>query len=273
MALAASADVVVLAVGIDKSVECEGTDREDTALPGTQEPFVLKVLGLGKPTVLVMVNGGALAIDRVLDDAHSPNAIVEAYNPGPAGAEALAATLFGDANRWGRMVTTQYPHAFIAENPMTNYDMALPPGRTYRYYTGAPLFPFGFGLSYTALSLDCAPLGAPHPSGGLGYDCSVTNSGQREGDQVILVYHSVSQEIRTRVGTRHPVPLRALVGFERLTVAAGQTASAVVHVPLRALLVVNEDGERVLYRGVHNIIFSKGSGEDLVFSFPISDGL
>ena len=144
--LARGADVVVLALGIDKSIEKEGTDRDDTALPGLQEPFAKQVLALDKPTVLLLTNGGALAIDNLTSRARNetaPYAIVEAFNPNVLGARAVGAALFGAANRWGKLPITIYPHSFIAEQQMSNYDMAKPPGRTYKYYTGEPLFPFG----------------------------------------------------------------------------------------------------------------------------------
>jgi beta-D-xylosidase 4 len=103
------ADVIVLALGIDKTIEHEGQDRTDTALPGLQEPFAQMVLALGKPVVLVLTNGGALAIDNLID---RPNAIVEAFNP-CFGAYGLAHALFGFTNKWGKMPYTMYPHDYI----------------------------------------------------------------------------------------------------------------------------------------------------------------
>merc|ERR1711865_712671 len=109
---------------------------------------------MGKPTVLVLANGGPVAIDGLLNNSPPPSAIIEAFNPSHF-TRALAATIFGDENRWGKLPYTMYPASFASENPMTNYHMALPPGRTYKYYTGMPLFPFGHGLSYTSFSLEC----------------------------------------------------------------------------------------------------------------------
>lgn len=103
LALARAADVVVLVMGIDKSQEHEGIDRTDTALPGQQPNLVAQILALGKPVVLVLCNGGPLAID---DFVEGPAAIVEAYNPSVAGPRALAETLFGQHNRWGKLVYT-----------------------------------------------------------------------------------------------------------------------------------------------------------------------
>ena len=117
------ADVTVLVLGIDKSIERETLDRNDTALPGVQTEFGLSVLSIGKPVILVLLNGGALAIDKLLFHSPGPAAIVEGYNLNTVGSKALAAALFGEENRWGRLVTTMYPHSYVHEQPMDNYDM------------------------------------------------------------------------------------------------------------------------------------------------------
>jgi hypothetical protein len=106
------ADIVVLVLGIDKTVEHEAVDRTDTALPGMQEPFARIVMSLGKPVVIILVNGGALAIDTLISDS---NAIVEAFNPCLHGANAIASTLFGFSNKWGKMPYTMYPHDYIKQ--------------------------------------------------------------------------------------------------------------------------------------------------------------
>ena len=96
-----SSDYVILTLGIDKTIEREEVDRIDTALPGLQESFANMVLAVGKPTVLVLVNGGAIAFDNLIA---APNAIIEAYNPSMAGGMAMGATIFGDSNKWGKLV-------------------------------------------------------------------------------------------------------------------------------------------------------------------------
>ncbi len=103
LAAAAAADVVILVLGNDRTQEHETLDRTDTALPGLQEPFALDVLALHKPVVIVLTNGGALAIDNLVS---LPAAIVEAFNPGVGGAVPLAHSLFGVQNRWGKMPVT-----------------------------------------------------------------------------------------------------------------------------------------------------------------------
>jgi hypothetical protein len=261
LALGAKADVIVLVLGIDRSIEHEGIDRTDTALPGLQEPFAQQVLKLGKPVVMVLCNGGALAIDNLVS---GPSAIIEAYNPSVVGPTALAETLFGKHNRWGKLVTTMYPHIFIQQNPMTNFDMALPPGRTYRYYTGQPLFTFGYGLSYTTFSLSCKNISGSTP---YTYSCTVTNTGNRDGDEIVMVYHSAGADIRKNAP--HPIPLKALVEFERVSVSAGRQTQIQFNLSNLAVQLVNQNGVRVIYPGQHSLIFSRGYGTDVVFTFTI----
>eukprot|EP01062_Namystynia_karyoxenos_P064169 TRINITY_DN5706_c0_g1_i1.p1 TRINITY_DN5706_c0_g1~~TRINITY_DN5706_c0_g1_i1.p1 ORF type:complete len:758 (+),score=216.76 TRINITY_DN5706_c0_g1_i1:105-2378(+) len=254
LALVQKADAVVLALGNDRTQEKEGHDRNDTALPGLQEYFARQVLALGKPTVLVLVNGGAIAIDNLVA---SPSAIVEAFNPNTVGSIALGQTLFGQSNRWGKLPVTMYPHDYIQQQPMTNYDMAKPPGRTYRYYTGTPLYPFGFGLSYTSFSLACkAGAGSKYA-----HDCTVSNTGSVAGDEVVMVFHAAGSAIRKRA--KHPVPLKALVDFGRISLAAGASGTLSFALDEKALRLVNENGDRVLYKGQHELIFSRGHGDEV----------
>jgi len=235
-------------------VEHEGQDRTDTALPGIQEAFALKVLALNKPTVLVLTSGGALAIDNLMPKALSrsaPYAIVNAFNPGTVGSLALGRSLFGLENRWGKLPITLYPHGYIQEQPMTNYDMSRAPGRTYKYFQGTPLFPFGFGLSLTTFRLACAQ-GPEHT-----FRCTVSNTGDTAGDEVVQVYHRVAD-----IGpVDHPLPRRALVDFERVAVPAGGQAEVKFKLGNEQLQLINKQGQRVLYPGKHEFIFSTGQHE------------
>lgn len=253
-------DVVVLAVGIDKSIEEEGKDRIDTVLPGLQEAFAKKVLSLGKPTVMILVNGGALAIDELLNGDHS---IIEAYNPSVNGAIPLAETLFGLHNRWGKLVTTLYPHSFINENPMTNYDMSLYPGRTYRYYQKKPLFEFGYGLSFTSFDFGCSQTNSD-----LEFSCKISNTGIYNGDEVVLVYHSAGDDIRKTVN--YPVPLKSLIDFERVSIEKGKSIEVSFKIDKNKLMLVNNEGVKLQVPGTHKIIFSRGIGQDIVFQVIIN---
>lgn len=100
---------------------------------------------LGKPTTIVLINGGQIGIDKLM----GANAIIEAFYPAMRGPEAIARSIFGLENKWGKLPYTMYPAKYVHKVDMYSFDMSKAPGRTYRYYTGKPLFPFGYGLSYT----------------------------------------------------------------------------------------------------------------------------
>lgn len=258
--LARSADAVVLALGIDHSIEHETLDRTDTALPGLQEEFAKQVLALNKPTILVITNGGALAIDTLMTRGKgetAPYAIVEAFNPAKDGARALGMSLFGKENRWGKLPITMYPHSYISEQSMINYDMSIAPGRTYKYYDGHPLFPFGFGLSLTTLSLKCSDKMYEQVRR-LHVACQVRNHGTLNGDEVVQVYHRVID-----VGkVDHPLPKRALVEFARVSVQAMKESTVSFELSKEHFMVVNKAGAKTLYPGKHQIIISRGCSDD-----------
>ena len=276
VALAQAADVIVLVIGNDRSVEHEGQDRPDSSLSGLQQSFSEQILALGarlgKPTVVVMSNGGALAIDTLVKPA---GAIVEAFNPAQQ-APALASLLFGEENRWGKLPLTMYPHSFTSEKNMTDYDMSSGVGRTYRYYTGAPaLFAFGTGLSYTTFDLQCTQhtgggaTGAPDAPdatgdtgdlGDLSVKCDVSNTGEREGDEVVMMFHSASDAIRKAAD--YPVPLKSLIGFDRVRLAAGEKTAILFTVAATALELTQKDGTRARVAGERQLLFSNGAGQE-----------
>jgi len=264
---AEKADVVVLVLGIDHTIEHEGIDRTDTALPGLQLQFAKQILALNKTVVLVLTNGGALAIDDLIVRSKAPSpagsrvpgyAIVEAFNPGVVGGKAIGASLFGLENRWGKLPITMYPHDYIKKQSMVNYDMSASPGRTYKYYDGTPLFHFGFGLSLTSFHLDsCDWIPSSYLFTSL--NCTVTNTGSRKGDEVLQVYH-VAQSIGK---VDHPLPKRALRAFTRVTIPAGSSTSvSFSSLSPDSLKVVNKQGVPTLYPGTHLLIVSRGSPAD-----------
>ena len=150
VAVAAAADAVVLMVGLDGSQEAEGTDRYATTLPGLQPKLVDAVLALRKPTVLVLLNGGAMSLGAAKQAAP---AIVEAFYGGEAGAQAIADVLFGEHNPSGKLAATMYPPEYVDEIALTEMSLTAGPGRTHMFYTGEPEFAFGSGLSYTRWEL------------------------------------------------------------------------------------------------------------------------
>jgi len=213
---ARQADAVVVVAGLSPRLEgeemkvpvegFEGGDRVQLGLPQTQEELIEKITALGKPTVLVLLNGSAVAINWARD--HVP-AIVELWYPGEAGGEAIADALFGDYNPAGRLPVTFYKSAEQLP-PFTDYSMK---GKTYRYFTGEPLFPFGYGLSYTTFAYKNIKIPKQMKTGSApAISVEVTNTGSRDGEEVVQVY------VKPPEG-----PSRTLAGFERVALKAGET--------------------------------------------------
>src|SRR6185436_15781690 len=218
-AVAKQADAVVMFLGLTANLEGEemrvqiagfrGGDRTTIDLPSTQQQLLERIVKLGKPTVLVLLSGSALAVNWA--QANVP-AIVEAWYPGQAG-NAIADVLFGDYNPAGRLPVTFY--GSVSDLPaFDDYRMA---GRTYRFFKGQPLYPFGHGLSYTTFTY--ANLGTSADSAGTNatvlVSVDVTNSGKRSGDEVVQMYVE-------HVGSSVERPIRELRGYRRLTLAAGE---------------------------------------------------
>jgi len=224
---------------------------------------------------LILVNGGALAIDNLVDGS---SAIVEAFNPNMAGSRALASSIFGHANRWGKLPVTMYTHDYINHQPIITNDMSKSPGKTYKYYSGKTLWPFGFGLSLTSFNLSCHTKGPYHPVLFAGSDilppfpeeyvCQVGNTGNMVGDEVVMVFHSVGKDIRLAVD--HPIPLKKLVAFERVTVQPGEYQTIHFRLNEEILMLVNKSGDKHLYSGHHSLVFSRGIDEDITFNMTLS---
>ncbi len=218
---AARAEVVVMVMGLSANLEGEemdvqvegfsGGDRTDIALPRVQEDLLRKVHDLGKPVVLLLLNGSALAVNWA--SAHVP-AILEAWYPGEAGGAAIADVLFGDYNPAGRLPVTFYTSVEQLP-PFTDYNMA---GHTYRYFDGHPLFPFGYGLSYTHFEYSNMRLETAHIArdGQAQVSIEVKNAGKIAGDEVVQLYVRYPDSRVTR-------PLKDLKGFARVSLAAGES--------------------------------------------------
>ncbi len=217
---ARAAEVIVFVGGLTGDVEGEemkvsypgfaGGDRTDLRLPATQEKLLEALQRLGKPVVLVLTTGSALAIDWA--KAHVP-AILVAWYPGQRGGTAVADVLFGDVSPAGRLPVTFYK----GSEKLPAFDDYSMRGRTYRYFEGQPLYPFGYGLSYTrfqysGLSLDHA---AVAPEGTLQATVEVKNVGDRTGDEVVQLYVQPPD-------TRYPRPRKELRGFRRISLAPGE---------------------------------------------------
>jgi len=243
---AKQADLVLFVGGLSARIEGEemkvqapgfaGGDRTSLDLPVPQQQLLERVQAVGKPTVLVLMNGSALGVNWA--DAHVP-AIVEAWYPGGEGGHAVAGLIAGDFSPAGRLPVTFYKSADQLP-AFTDYRMA---GRTYRYFTGEPLYPFGHGLSYTRFGYGTAKLSKAKvgADGQVEVSVDVSNTGARDGDEVVQLYVS------------HPgttgVPVRALERFERVHLKQGETRTVRFSLDARALSQVDAKGVRKLVPG------------------------
>ena len=262
LALVDGADVAVLVIGDDHSVEHEGHDVADITLPGIQEKFAQQVLSRNKPTVLVLLGNDGTGIDDLVSGSA---AIVRAFYPATHGSKALASLLFGNANRWGKLPVTMYPRGYVKKLPKmgqhtgTAYAMSHGEGRSYRYYSGKPLFSFGTGLSYSNFSIACDLL-TKGSDDSIHVSCVVTNNGPVVGDEVVMVFHEVGDSIRAKAAKLHPVPLRQLVDFARVGHLAPQASTNVTFILQReaAFSLTTASGEREVYSGEHRVVVSTG---------------
>jgi len=256
VAAARDADVVVAAVGITSRLEGEempvhypgflGGDRTDLKMPEPEEALLQAVAATGKPLVVVLMNGSALAATWEKEHA---NAILDSWYSGEEGGAAIAATLSGKSDPAGRLPVTFYEDV----NQLPNFEDYSMKGRTYRYFTGEPLWPFGYGLSYTTfkyrnLTLPKAPIDAGAP---LNASVKVTNTGRVAGDEVVQLY----LEFPDVPGA----PIRALRGFQRIHLAAGATQVVRFHLQRRDISMVTETGDRIVPQGIYTV--SVGGGQ------------
>jgi beta-glucosidase len=244
---AKSADVVVVALGLSGDLENEQFeidtdgfywgDRTRLDLPRAQEKLLEAVAATGKPTVLLLLNGGPITTGWA--SAHA-GAIVEAWYPGEEGGTAIADVLFGDYNPGGRLPLTicksvdQLP-------PFGEYKMA---GRTYRYFSGEPLYPFGYGLSFTHFKYEHLQVSATQirPGKNLRVSVEVKNSGTVGGDEVVQLY-------LTHMDSPVPVPIRSLAGFSRVTLKPQERKLMSFDLTPRQLSVIDNNGRRVVLPG------------------------
>jgi beta-glucosidase len=244
---ASGADIVVAALGLSPAIEGEempieapgfkGGDRVDIGLPGPQGELLEQLHKLGKPIVLVLLNGGALAVNWA---AENVPAIIEAWYPGQAGGRAVADILFGDYNPAGRLPVTFYKSVDDLP-PFEDYQME---GHTYRYFRGDPLYPFGYGLSYTTFAYSNLKLSAKAIARDetITISADVQNTGDRAGDEVVQLYVS-------NLTASVPTPIRQLAGFERVHLKPGQKETVAFTLTSHQLSVIDDEGQRVVEPG------------------------
>jgi beta-glucosidase len=250
------ADVIIFAGGISPQLEGEempvnapgfnGGDRTSILLPAVQTGLMKTLKSTGKPLVFVMMTGSAIAIPW--ENENIP-AIINAWYGGQAAGTAIADVLFGDYNPAGRLPVTFYKSD--SDLPaFKNYDMA---NRTYRYFKGDALYPFGYGLSYTTFEYDQLKFPATIAKGkNIVVNVRVTNTGKMDGEEVVQLY--VSHQ-----GTNVKSPIRALKGFQRISLKAGESKKLRFELTPEQLSLVDENGK--MYQPADKIMISVGGGQ------------
>ena len=264
VAAARAADAVVFVADNAADGGGEGHDRETIGLSSDQREVAEALFALKKPAVLVLVNGGMISIDGLKDSAP---AILETFMPGVHGAQAIAETIFGANVPGGKLPVTMYPSDYVDKVDFLSMDMSAGPGRSYRYYTGTPTYPFGFGLSYTTFSMAWSP---QPPSGFLEtseaapakYSVVVKNTGTKfAGDEVVQLYIKPDAASRP-AGT--PVEQKRLVAFERVHLSPGEAKTVTFEVAPEDFALVDADGHKAFRYGHFDVIASRGHGDELV---------
>jgi beta-glucosidase len=249
VAAAKQSDVAIAFVGLSPSLEGEempvhlegfsGGDRTSIELPAAQQQLLEAVAATGKPLIVVLQNGSALAVNWAQQHAA---AILEAWYPGEAGGTAIAETLAGDNNPAGRLPLTFY--ASLAQLP--RFDDYTMDRRTYRYFTGQPLYTFGYGLSYTSFSytrLQVPP--SVHVGDNVTVEADLRNNGNLAGDEVAELYLTQPRGFQT--------PVRKLVGFQRVHLARGASTHLSLTIDPRSLSQVDEKGNHMILPGDYTL--------------------
>ena len=229
-----ASDVIVMCLGLDSGLEGEegdqgnqyaSGDKQNLNLPGRQQEILEIAHASGKPVVLVLLSGSALAVGWA--DEHIP-AIVQGWYPGAQGGRAIARVLFGEKNPEGRLPVTFY--RTLEELPaFTDYSMK---GRTYRYMKQEALYPFGYGLSYTDFVYsDAAVSSDTLGADGIEVKAVVANTGGREGTETVQVYVKADRE-----GT----PNAQLKGIQKVTLQPGESREVVIKLPVNAFALYDE---------------------------------
>jgi beta-glucosidase len=246
---ARDSDVTIAFVGLSSDLEGEempvrldgfsGGDRTSIDMPTVQEDLLKALVATGKPLIVVLQNGSALAVNWA--DQHA-SAIIEAWYPGEEGGTAIAETLAGDNDPAGRLPLTFYTS--VAQlPPFTDYSMH---NRTYRYFSGKPLYTFGYGLSYTSFAFSRLKMPTEVSAGEtVTIEADVKNTGAVAGDEVVELYLEQPKAFET--------PIRELAGFRRVHMESGQSAHVALTIDPRSLGQIDAEGNRIILPGSYSI--------------------
>jgi beta-glucosidase len=249
------ADVIVFVGGISAKLEREdmpvaipgfkGGDRTYIELPAVQTGLMKALKATGKPVVFVNMSGSAMGFEW---EAENIPAIVQAFYGGQAGGEAITNVLFGDYTSAGRLPVTFYKNV----NDLPDFEDYSMDNRTYRYFTGTPLYPFGFGLSYTTFKYSNLQISPAKTGSDRIVKVTVTNTGKMAGDEVVQLYLA-------HQNAGYKTPIRTLKGFKRITLKAGEAKAVSFRLSKRELSEVDANGNTISMTG--NIQFSVGGGQ------------
>ena len=244
-----AADAIIIIGGISAQMEGEGGDKADINLPKVQQMLLKAMHATGRPVVFVNCSGSAIAFGGIEDQY---DALLQAWYAGQGGAKALAEVLFGDYNPGGKLPVTFY--ASNGDLPdFLDYRME---NRTYRYFRGKALYPFGYGLSYTTFSIGKGQLSAStmNKDGKVTLTVPVTNTGKREGTETVQVY--------VKALDYPDAPIKSLKGFQKLSLKAGETATATITLDGEAFEYYDESIDELSTRpGRYHILYGNSSQE------------
>lgn len=258
VAAAERADIAVVCLGLDANLEGEegdasnefaAGDKINLQLPGNQETLLEEVQKTGTPTVAVLLSGSALAVTWA--DEHI-DAIVQAWYPGAQGGRAIASLLFGEFSPSGKLPVTFYR----SDKDLPDFHDYSMENRTYRFFHGIPLYPFGYGLSYTSFDYSQPVLSSNNISAGnnIQVRVKVKNTGSRESGETVQAY---LQDLEASVR----VPNYQLAGFQHIHLQAGETTEVVFTISARQMALIDENGNCILEPGTFRV-FVGGSQPD-----------
>jgi beta-glucosidase len=258
LGLAEKADLIIYAGGLTAAQEGEGFDRDSIELPECQQSLIKALHEKGKPVVMVHCSGSAVAL---LWESENLPAILQAWYPGQSGGQAVAEVLFGEVNPSGHLPMTFY--RATADMPaFADYSFS---NRTYRYFTGKPLYAFGHGLSYTNFTYQDGKLDAAKvPANGTAkVSCKIENSGSLDGDDVVQIYYR-------HVSSKVPQPKLVLCGFSRVALKRGESKTVTVDIPTARLRYWDtEKKQYVVEPGEYEILIGSAS-DDIRLKVPMT---
>ena len=247
--VAQNVDAIIVIGGITPSMEGEGGDKPDIEIPAVQQRLVRAMHATGKPVIFVDCAGSCMGFGSIEDQF---DALIQAWYPGQGGAIALAEVLNGDYNPTGKLPVTFYKSTDQLPE-FTDYSME---GRTYRYFRGEPLYPFGYGLSYTTYSYGQATLSknSMKKNGSVTITIPVTNTGSREGTEIVQVY--------VKSLDNPAAPIKGLQGFTRITLKAGETGNAVITLTGKSFQYYDEKIDEVsTFSGKYQLLYGSSSAD------------